>query len=144
MHEHQRHWPQWTTPASDRTERPDSIETLPKLVVSEDGSLRVVPSRELVIAPPRVDDDGLLWFSRSWVAISDAQLPLIRLFVRQFERIVRDDALIEAYGTTAEASALNVRGAIHRLGRRVQRVGLVLRRVHGRGYVLSIRNPMPA
>ncbi len=87
---------------------------------------------------PVIDDDGLLWWCGSWVAIPDAQLPLARTLVAHFQRSVPDSTLASAYRSrTGSASSIVVGGALRRLGDRVARCGLTLRRIRGRGYILD-------
>src|SRR5690606_32366820 len=125
-----------TSWADDGADDGHAADLLPVLAVGDGRLVQVVPASAVIAAPPRIDEDGLLWFSSSWVAIPDAQLPLIQLLVHRFGRTVSDDALHAAYGTrSAFVTATNVRAAMRRLTQRVESVGLRVKRVYRRGYI---------
>lgn len=87
---------------------------------------------------PWLDEHGLLHFDGQWVAISDAQLPMVRLLVDRYGQLVRNDELADAYiaggGTQNQSS---IRTAVTRVRVRVAGVGLSLRSAHRRGVVLG-------
>ena len=87
---------------------------------------------------PRLDEDGLLRVGERWVAIPDAQLPVVALLVARYRRLVRKDALIAAYveGGNSGHDA-SIRSLVARVARRVDRLGLRLHTVRGRGVVLA-------
>lgn len=92
---------------------------------------------------PSLDEDGLLRHGGRWVAISDAQIPVVRLLLDRFGRLVRDGDLLEAYlDAGGNGSRASMRSLVHRVGRRVGEIGLELRAVRGRGVVLDVR-PLP-
>lgn len=88
---------------------------------------------------PHLDADGLLRLGDRWVDIPEAQRPVLELLLSRLGGIVR-------YGDIAEACALSglstqseaVKTTILRLGRRLADVGLELRNVRGRGYVVQV------
>lgn len=91
---------------------------------------------------PRLDDDGLLHHRGRWVAIPTAQLPMVRLLVERFGRLVRTDELVDAYvaaGGTGNRSSL--RTAIMRVRGRVAEVGLMVEVARQRGVVLDVAPP---
>ncbi len=94
---------------------------------------------------PSLDEDGLLRHGGRWVAITDAQLPVMRLLISRLGRLVRDSDLLAAY---QEAGGLgdreSMRSLVHRVAMRVEQVGLELRAVRGRGVVLDIRALHPS
>lgn len=94
-------------------------------------------------AVPYVDDGGLLRLGGSWVAIPDAQLPVLELLLERYDRVVRTEELAERY---AEAGGSGSPGAVatmlRRLGDRVARLGLQLVTIRDRGQVLTLRLPL--
>ena len=87
---------------------------------------------------PVLDADGLLRHAGRWVSISDAQIPIVDLLVRNIGRLVSSAEIKAAYTAAGgSGSATSLRSAIHRLGRRVADVGLRLHVVRGRGVILD-------
>ena len=85
-----------------------------------------------------VDDDGLLRFAGHWVAVSETQLPVVRLLVERLGSVVRNDEILAAYesgGGTATEAAL--RPLIFRLRRRVEQIGLEVHVIRRRGVLLQ-------
>jgi hypothetical protein len=91
---------------------------------------------------PVLDDDGLLWFRGRWVAVPDAQIPVIGLLVEHYKRLVHNDDLSRAYhhggGSNTPAS---VRALIVRVGQRLATIGLKLHVVRRRGVLLTADEP---
>jgi hypothetical protein len=91
-----------------------------------------------LVQRPRLDAHGLLRHRGRWVAITDAQLPIVARLVEDFGKIVSNGELAEAYcaagGTSKDVS---MRTALKRLRHRVAEVGLVLRAVRKRGVILD-------
>lgn len=87
---------------------------------------------------PRLDEDGLLRVGDQWVAIPDAQLPVVTLLVDRYGRVVRKEAVrvayVEAGNSGHEAS---IRSLLARVAHRVARLGLQLHTVRGRGVMLA-------
>jgi two-component system, OmpR family, response regulator len=93
---------------------------------------------------PQLDDDGLLWWGDQWVAIPEAQLPVVELLIARVRDLVRRDELIAAY--EARGGSPNPIAAKAMMGRVVKRfaeIGLELRNVRGRGYLLDAPNNCP-
>jgi hypothetical protein len=87
---------------------------------------------------PHLDDDGLLHFRGRWVAISDSQVPMVRLLVARFGQLVRTDELTDAYAAAGGTKNISsVRTAITRVRNRVAEVGLALEVARHRGVVLQ-------
>jgi DNA-binding response OmpR family regulator len=106
-----------------------------ELLARSDALRRRVAARAAV---PRLDDHGLLHHDGRWVAVSDAQLPLMRLLVARFGSLVRADELVSTYvdaGFTHNPSS--IRTAIMRIRARVRPLGLVVRSVRERGVILD-------
>ena len=94
-----------------------------------------VPAAE---RPPLVlDAEGMLRRGERWAAISEAQLPVVELLVASLGRVVRFEAIVEAYasrgGSTHPAS---VRTVLSRIDARLRPLGLGLTSVRRRGVVL--------
>lgn len=90
------------------------------------------------VDPPVLDEDGLLRYAGCWVSISDAQIPLVDLLVRNTGQLVTRAQIHAAYTAAGgSGSATSLRSVVHRLGRRVAVVGLALRVVRGQGVVLD-------
>lgn len=98
----------------------------------------IIDRTDVLPDPPVLDDDGLLRHAGRWVPISEAQMPVVDLLVRNVGRLVTN-AQIELTYTAAggSGSTTSLRSVIHRLGRRVAVVGLHLHVVRGRGVVLD-------
>ncbi len=86
---------------------------------------------------PTVDDDGLLHFDARWVALSPVEQALGRSLVERFGAVVGRDALARR----AWPAGVPTRNALDvhmlRLRRRVATVGLEVRTVRSRGYLLQ-------
>jgi hypothetical protein len=86
---------------------------------------------------PRLDEDGLLRVGRDWVAVPDAQLPVVALLVDRFEMIVPKEAIVEAYVAAGHSGhEASIRSLLTRISHRVAGLGLQLDTVRGRGVVL--------
>lgn len=98
-----------------------------------------VPAWVVDPATPVLDDDGLLRHRGLWVPISDAQIPVVALLVRNIGRLVSVAEIRRAYiAAGGSGSQASLRSVVHRLGRRVAEVGLRLYVVRGRGVILDI------
>jgi hypothetical protein len=87
---------------------------------------------------PTLDQDGLLHFDGRWVAVSDTQLPVVDLLVRNVDTLVRNDDLRAAYQSAGgSASSSSFRTLIGRIAHRITRVGLQLHVIRRRGVMLA-------
>lgn len=82
---------------------------------------------------PEVKGDGRIAFRDRWVALSQTEEAIVRLLVDSFGEVVDNDALARGLGMSDNA----MRVQIMRLRNRIRPVGLVVRTVRGRGYVLE-------
>jgi hypothetical protein len=88
---------------------------------------------------PWFDETGLLHAGDAWVDLSSGQVPIARLLVERLNCVVRHQELVEACaaaGVSTQATAL--KAAVGRLERRLAPLGLRLRSVRGRGYLLEV------
>ena len=87
---------------------------------------------------PQLDEDGLLRNRGEWVAIPDAQLPVVALLVDRYDRLVPTETLAAAYVEGGHSgNDASIRSLMCRVSRRVSAIGLRLRTVRGRGVVLT-------
>jgi hypothetical protein len=87
---------------------------------------------------PWLDDDGLLWMRDQWCAVTDGQLPLVRLLVDHFGLVVRDDDVDDVFvDACSSAHEEAIKTTVRRVSQTLGRVGLRLQRVRGAGYLLE-------
>lgn len=92
---------------------------------------------------PTLDPDGLLRLGGRWVAITDNQIPVVALLLSRLGRLVRESELLAAYVTAGgSGSQASFRSLVHRVRGRLGELGLELRSVRGRGFVLDV-GPAP-
>jgi DNA-binding response OmpR family regulator len=86
---------------------------------------------------PRLDPLGVVWVGHRGVELPPLEARIARLLVERLGAVVsREDLLAAAWpGAGATANALNVH--MVRLRRRLAPLGLVVRTVAGRGYLLA-------
>jgi hypothetical protein len=91
---------------------------------------------------PVLDDDGLLWWHDRWVAVPAAQVPVARVLVERAGELVRLDELADAYTASGGSpDPVAVKAMLGRLVKRCAEVGVSVRSIRGRGYVLDAPNP---
>ena len=91
---------------------------------------------------PVLDEDGLLRLGGRWVAIPDAQLPVVALLVACYGKVVRREALVAAYVNAGHSgNEASIRSLLSRISQRVARLGLRLHTVRGRGVLLGPADP---
>jgi hypothetical protein len=89
--------------------------------------------------PPRLDEDGLLWFDRRWVVVSDSQLNVVRYLLDHPNQLVRNDAIRSTYMRAGQSGHPgSVRTMMNRVRRRFAAVGLTLHCVHSKGVILEL------
>jgi|SRR6056297_3341616 len=86
---------------------------------------------------PSLDGDGVLRFSGSWVALPPVEARLTTALLERFGAVVSRDALARSGWPDGAPgrNALDVH--VLRLRRRLEPIGLVIRTVRSRGYVLE-------
>ncbi len=86
---------------------------------------------------PGLDDHGVLRFRDRWAALSPVEARLTEALLRRFGAVVSRDTLVKA-GWPAEGAARNALDVhVLRLRRRLSPVGLAIRTVRSRGYLLE-------
>ena len=89
----------------------------------------------------QLDEDGLVRVGDRWVALPPMEERLIRLLLANFGAVVTRQALREAAWPAGAPSPSALTVQMVRLRSRVETVGLTVRTVRGRGYVLSWTDP---
>lgn len=88
--------------------------------------------------PPEVKGDGRLTFRGQWVGLTGVEEALAQVLVEHFGEVVGHEAVEAAASVVRQPSPNALRVTISRLRKRIAPLGLVVRRVHNRGYVLDI------
>jgi DNA-binding winged helix-turn-helix (wHTH) protein len=91
---------------------------------------------------PEIDRDGLLRMSDQWVSLPPIEQRLATALLDKPSAVVSRDALAKAGwpGESATRNALDVH--MLRLRRRIEPLGLSIRTVRSRGYVLDVKPPV--
>lgn len=86
---------------------------------------------------PRVDDHGVLRYGDAWVALSPVEARVAAALAERWGAVAGRDALMRAAwpGRVPSRNALDVH--VLRLRRRLARLGLEIRTVRSRGYLLQ-------
>jgi len=86
---------------------------------------------------PSIDNDGLVHLGASWVSVPPVEARLAEVLIGRFGAVVSREELSAAAWPegTAQRNALDVR--ILRLRRRLEDLGLVIRTVRSRGYLME-------
>lgn len=94
--------------------------------------------------PPIVDDDGVLRRGGAWVSLPPVEARIGAALVARYGRVARREELSAVAWPDGGAgrNALDVH--VLRLRRRIEPLGLGIRTVRGRGYVLEASSMMPS
>ena len=93
--------------------------------------------------PPTLDD-GLLLYRGAWAAVPAAQVAMVELLLDRLGRVVTKDELASAAAAAGGSTHGDaVKAAMNRLSRRIAPLGLELRSVRGRGYLLQLPDRCP-
>ena len=116
-------------------------------VSDEDLKARVASLRAKAEAHrlPQVDPNGVLRYAGRSITVSRTETDLLECLVRQFGVLVPRETLRECLPDRpggASRNALDLH--IMRVRRRIRPLGLVVRTVWGRGYLLEATEPAPA
>jgi hypothetical protein len=117
-------------------------------VSRDDLSARVAAlnARSRAHTRPHVDPHGVLWFGGRSTPISPTATDLLQCLVRGYEVLVSREALQDCLPESVPCANRNVLDLhMMRLRKRIKPVGLVIRTVWGRGYLLepAARPAMP-
>jgi two-component system OmpR family response regulator len=94
-------------------------------------------------APPALDDDGVLRFAGAWTSLPPVEARLTGALLERMGSVVSRDGLARA-GWPAGAPGRNALDVhVLRLRRRLVPVGLVIRTVRSRGYLLEPGRDLP-
>jgi DNA-binding response OmpR family regulator len=86
---------------------------------------------------PEVNGDGRIKFRSRWAPLSQTEEPLARALAEHFGDVLDRSMVEKAAWGDHQPSPNTVRVHITRLRRRIRPLGLVVRTVHGRGYVME-------
>lgn len=86
---------------------------------------------------PTIDNDGVLRFGSGWVSIPPVEARLVRVLIERYGTVVGRDVLTRSGWPDKEPgrNALDVH--VLRLRRRIESLGLAVRTVRSRGYLLE-------
>lgn len=100
--------------------------------------LRLESRREVV---PQLDSDGVLRLGDGWVSLPPVEARLTSALIARLGAVVSRDALAQAGwpGGAPGRNALDVH--VLRLRRRIDDLGLKIRTVRSRGYLLELARP---
>ena len=92
---------------------------------------------EMARGTPTIDEDGLVRAGPAWVAVPPVEARLAKTFIERFGAVVSRGDLTQAAWPdgVGERNVLDVR--ILRLRRRLDQIGLVIRTVRSRGYLME-------
>jgi len=91
---------------------------------------------------PQLDEDGLLHHRDAWVSLSPVEQSLAAMFIGRFGAVVTRDTLADRAWPAGvpTRNALDVH--VLRLRRRIAPLGLEIRTVRSRGYLMQSREPV--
>jgi len=94
-------------------------------------------ARSRAAALPELDGDGVLRSNGTWVPLPPVEARLLRALLDRFGSVVGREALADAGwpGRTPDRNVLDVH--VLRLRRRIAPIGLTIRTVRSRGYLLT-------
>lgn len=100
---------------------------------------RVESLRQRWVEPkrPRLDNDGVLTWSDRWVALSPLEVRLASILLEKFATMVSHESLVQVTQGSEDIRRNSLDVQLHRLRRRLAPLGLVIRTVRKRGYVLE-------
>jgi DNA-binding response OmpR family regulator len=121
-------WIRWPAPEADVRARVDTL--VQRSLRAADGS-----------GAPTLDEDGVVRHAGAWVSLPPVEARLTRLLLDRFGAVVSREALAKAGWPDGAPgrNALDVH--VLRLRRRLSEVGLAIRTVRSRGYLLEASGP---
>jgi hypothetical protein len=103
------------------------------------NALRARASTGTPSARPQLDGNGRLLRNNRWVPLSPIEEQLCRLMIGEFGAVVSDRRLMAAAWPNGTGTPTGLRLQLTRLRRRIGDLGLEVRSVRGKGYVLQNR-----
>lgn len=100
-------------------------------------------SEQRQASTPHLDDDGILRFRGRWVALPRIESRLTHALLRRFGAVVSREELGRAGWPSSEPGKYSLNVHVLRLRRRLEPIGLVLRTVRSRGYLLAAAPEVP-
>lgn len=126
---------------------PDVLEDWIRLPASDEdvhARVRVLEDRMRGVVEdrvPEIDESGLLHLDGAWVSLSPVELRLVTALIDRYRAVVSRESLARA-GWPDGIPGRNVLDVhIVRLRRRLAPLGLVIRTVRSRGYLLELGQP---
>jgi two-component system OmpR family response regulator len=100
---------------------------------------RVESLRQRWEAPrkPILDENGVLTWGDGWVALSPIEARLTAVLLEKFSSMVSPHSLVVATQGSDDVRRNSLDVQLHRLRRRLAPIGLVIRTVRKRGYILE-------
>ena len=102
-----------------------------------DLQARVETLRQRMAVEPRIDGDGVLRVGSSWVALPPIEARLVELLLSKFAKVVGRNELLDCGWPDGNPSRNVLDVHVLRLRRRIEPLGLAIRTVRRRGYVLD-------
>ena len=132
-------------PHADPPHISDILEDWVRLPVSREdrnARIRVLESR---VSPglPHVGDDGSLHYRGSSTRLSEIQGDLMRTLIERFGAVVGREALVASGWPDGDATVGNLRVMVTRLRPALAPLGLQIRSVRSRGYLLTTSDTRP-
>jgi hypothetical protein len=88
-------------------------------------------------APPVLDEDDVLWLNSRWVALAPIEASITRALIDRYGRVVGREALHRAAWPEGSVRRNVLDVHVLRLRRRVEPLGVTVRTVRGRGYLIE-------
>ena len=117
---------------------PDPLEDWVRLPVSRDARVKALESMVVGVEPviPKLNGHGTLEYRDGRTQLSTLQVRLIEPLIERFGAVVSREALVANVWPGIESSSNNLDVNIGRLRRQLVSVGLKIRTVRSRGYLL--------
>ncbi len=86
----------------------------------------------------RLDEDGLLWRGRRWVALPPTEMRIIAHFLENAQRVVRRSELEQAAWPNETRRPRSLDARLHRLRTRIAPLGLGVKSIRQRGFLFAV------
>ena len=124
-------------PAAPAPVSADPMEDWIRLPADEgDLQARMEALRLRLCSPPDLDHDGMLRYGSTWAALPPIEARLTTVLLERFDKVVGRELLLR-HGWPSEEPNRNVLDVhVLRLRRRIEPLGLTIRTIRKRGYVM--------